>query len=109
MALGAILEQIGQAEGVMSLLSAGGPTGAVVLFLVSIRPAVLKWLSAQVEATEDNRRVLAELQGLAKRSETREERMLELIHRLPCQETRTRIHNFPAPGGAGVQPQPSEA
>lgn len=37
--------------------------------------------------------------------------MLELIHRQPCQETRTRIHNFPAPGGAGAstQPQPSEA
>jgi len=109
MALGALLEELGSSAGAVNLLTAGGPTGVLIVFLASIRPAVLKWLAAQVEATEDNRRVLAEVRDLAKRSERREEQMLELIRRLPCQETRSRIHNFPAPGGAGVQPKPSEA
>ena len=107
MAVIAMLEQLGQSDGLMSLVSAGGPTGAIALFLWHLRPLAVKWFNSQQETQE-------ELQRASMASERREERIVDLLETQPCRQpdfaSRACLLVHPAPGGAGPStPTQSEA
>lgn len=94
MAVIAFLEQLGGSDGLTRLLGTGGELGIVGFFLWKLHPYVQRWLEAQIEMTKD---VHAHMEA----GQKREELILSLIEKLPCQAVPPRTYTHPSPGGGG--------
>lgn len=104
MALITLLEELGSSDGLTKLISAGGSTGAVCLFLWRLFPLAARLFERQTEFVDHVDKVMTEVRDSQRRSEDREERLMSAVARLPCNAMPMPApvsHSHPAPEGVG--------